>query len=95
MGTVRKRHGAKLKCDVALEAIKGGKTVNEIAMNYKVHPVQVSQWKKHMQEALLEAFSPKKQQGEASGAIVPQLYEEIGRLKFELDWLKKKIARFN
>jgi transposase-like protein len=46
MGTVRRRHDAKLKCDVALEAIKGGKTVNEIAMNYKVHPVQVSQWKK-------------------------------------------------
>ncbi len=95
MGTDRKRHGAKLKCDVALEAIKGAKTINEIAMNYKIHPGQVSQWKKHMQEALLEAFNTKKQQGDASGVLVPQLYEEIGRLKFELDWLKKKIAKFN
>lgn len=92
--TIRKRHGVKLKADVALEALKGEKTINEIGSRFKVHPTQVSQWKKQLQEGLPEVFGAKRSQSEASEALVGQLYEEIGRLKFELDWLKKKAARF-
>ena len=93
--SVRKRHGVKLKADVALEALKGDKTINEIGLRFKVHPTQVSQWKKQLQEGLPEVFGSKRSQSEASEALVSQLYEEIGRLKFELDWLKKKVARFS
>ena len=95
MGTVRTRHGVKLKSDVALEALKGEKTINEIGLRFKVHPTQVSQWKKRLQEGLPEVFGAKRVQGEASDALVGQLYEEIGRLKFELDWVKKKAAKLN
>ena len=91
--TVRKRHGAKLKAEVALEALKGEKTVNEIGSRFKVHPTQVSHWKKQLQEGIPDIFGARRNQSEASEALVGQLYEEIGRLKFELDWLKKKAAR--
>ena len=94
METIRKRHGAKLKSDVAVEAFRGEKTINEIASRFKVHPTQVSQWKKQLQEGLPELFGGKRPQSEVSEALVGQLYEEIGRLKFELDWVKKKAARF-
>ncbi len=94
MGTLRKRHGTKLKSDVALDALKGEKTVTEIASKFKVHPTQVSQWKRNLVEGLPSIFGSKRSQSEASEALVGQLYEEIGRLKFELDWLKKKAARF-
>jgi transposase-like protein len=94
MGTLRKRHGTKLKSDVALDALRGEKTVTEIASKFKVHPTQVSQWKRNLAEGLPSIFGSKRSQSEASEALVGQLYEEIGRLKFELDWLKKKAARF-
>jgi transposase len=94
MGTLRKRHGTKLKSDVALDALRGEKTVTEIASKFKVHPTQVSQWKRNLVEGLPSIFGSKRSQSEASEALVGQLYEEIGRLKFELDWLKKKAARF-
>ena len=94
METIRKRHPPKLKTDIALEALKAQRTVNEIASEYKVHPAQVSQWKKKLQDGLPLVFGAKVQV-DTSETLVSQLYEEIGRLKFELDWLKKKAARFS
>ena len=94
MGEIRKRHSAKLKFDVAMAAFKGDKTISEIASRYKIHPTQVSQWKKHLHDSSLELFGGRKPQSEANEALVSQLYEEVGRLKFELDWLKKKAAKF-
>lgn len=91
---IRKRHGVKVKSSVAIEAFRGEKTVNEIASRFKVHPTQVSQWKKQLLEGLPGVFGAKRTQTEASEGRVSELYEEIGRLKFELDWLKKKAARF-
>lgn len=79
---------------VAMEATIGSKTIAEIASSHRVHPTQVSQWKKQMQEAAPEIFGGRKPQSEASEALVSQLYEEVGRLKFELDWVKKKASRF-
>lgn len=94
MGEVRKRHSPALKMKVAMEATVGDKTVAEIASKHRVHPTQVSQWKKQLQESVPEIFGGRKPQSEASETLVSQLYEEVGRLKFELDWLKKKAARF-
>jgi transposase-like protein len=93
VGEIRKRHSPGLKMKVAMEATVGEKTISEIASRHRVHPTQVSQWKKQLQESAVEIFGGRKPQSEASEALVSQLYEEVGRLKFELDWVKKKASR--
>ena len=89
MGDIRKRHPATIKMQVAVEALFGKKTVSEIAGHHKVHPVQVSQWKKQLSSSAGEVFASGKKSSGPSEALVSQLYEEIGRLKFELEWVKK------
>jgi putative transposase len=91
MKTRRKRYTSEFKAKVALEAIKGQRTVNEIGLRYGLHPNQVSQWKKQALEQLPEVFSNgrvRKEQSEEE--LREKLYQEIGQLKVELDWLKKK-----
>jgi putative transposase len=91
----RKRHGADLKARVALEALKEQRTVNEIAALYEVHPVQVSQWKKQAREGLVDLFSTGRVRDEKDDEdLRDRLYQEIGQLKVELDWLKKKFRLF-
>ena len=88
----RKRHGADFKARVALEALKEQRTVNEIAALYEVHPVQVSQWKKRAREGLAELFSTGRVRVEKDEEdLRDRLYQEIGQLKVELDWLKKEV----
>jgi transposase-like protein len=88
---VRKRHSAELKARIALEAIKGQRTVNEIAGHYEVSPTQVNQWKKQATEDLPTLFTDKRLKAQQSDEEVKaQLYQQIGQLKVELDWLKKK-----
>jgi putative transposase len=91
--TKRREFSAKFKFQVALEALKGMQTINEIASQHEVHPTQVKQWKKQLQEQGAEVFSEKatKVQRE-QGQVEASLYEQIGRLKVELEWLKKKVA---
>lgn len=90
MGKTRVRHSAELKAKVALEAVKGLKTVNELASEYQVHPTQISQWKRQVQTGARELFGPGRGQGQRShDAMQATLYEEVGRLKMELDWVKK------
>lgn len=86
----RKRFSAELKAKVALEAIKGHKTANEIASMYGVHPTQIAQWKKQVLDELPQFFSSYQGQREKTDeALIAALYQEIGQLKVELDWLKK------
>jgi putative transposase len=86
----RKRHGAEFKAKVALEALKGIKTVNELSSLYGVHPTQISQWKRQLQQSSRELFADARAKAaEDQEAAQAKLYEEIGRLKMELDWLKK------
>lgn len=88
----RKSFSAQQKAKVAIEALRGVKTVNEIAQQFGVHPTQVSQWKRELQEQAAGLFEGKRGPKPATDpeANPERLYSEIGRLKMELDWLKKK-----
>jgi transposase-like protein len=94
MTDTRKRsvHLPEFKAKVGLEAVRGVKTINEIAHDYGVHPVQqVSQWKREIQDQAKTLFEGKRGPQPVSAHSAPdRLYGEIGRLKMELDWLKKK-----
>ena len=93
MSLIKKRnvHPAEFKAKIALEAIRGAKTINEIAQDYGVHPVTVSQWKKEMQDHAKSIFEGTRGPVPVAAHSAPdRLYVEIGRLKMEVDWLKKK-----
>lgn len=93
MPKFRRRHSAEFKFKVALEAAKGLKTLNEIASEFSVHPNQVSQWKQQLLEGGEALFRPAEGYSEQESlALQAELYEQIGRLKMELEWLKKKAA---
>jgi len=87
----RKNFSGQYKAKVALEAVRGVKTVNEIAQEFGVHPTQVGLWKKELQEQAGSLFEVKRGPKPVNQSASPErLYSEIGRLKMELDWLKKK-----
>ncbi len=89
----RKRHSPDFKARVAVEAIRGLKTTAQLASEFQVHPVQISQWKRQALDRLPEVFGREASSGQRSEAeLTAPLFEEIGRLKMELDWLKKKPA---
>lgn len=92
----RKRHTAQFKFQVALEAAKGLKTIGQIASDHGVHPNRVTQWKKQLLEGgpLVFNTAAARQQREQE-AQEAELYEQIGRLKMELEWLKKKATRYD
>jgi transposase len=95
MRTVKKRkvYSAEFKAKIGLEALRGEKTINEIGHAHGVHPAQVGQWKKAIQEeakALFEGKRGPKPVAEAEYREPERLHSEIGKLKMELDWLKKK-----
>jgi putative transposase len=91
MARKRSSYSAAFKAQVALAALRGDKTVNELAGHYGVHPTLINGWKKQLLAGAQAAFSTKAgadtQQAEALQA---ELYEQIGRLKMELEWLKTK-----
>jgi putative transposase len=94
MSQKRKRYSAGFKAKVALDAVKGLKTSSELARDYQVHPTQISQWKRQRLDTLPEIFNNGKVNPEAaSEAATAPLYEEIGRLKMELDWVNKSAAK--
>jgi transposase-like protein len=87
----RKKHSAEFKAKIALEAIKGLKTINEIASEAEVHPTQVTLWKKQLIEEIPTLFTNGRGQKEKSQEdLTALLYQQIGQLKVELDWIKKK-----
>jgi len=91
MSKQRKNYSADFKAKVALAAIKAQQTINEIASNFGVHPNQVTQWKKQALSAIPDSFSQHRARDARSDEeLRAQLYQQIGQLKVELDWLKKK-----
>jgi len=94
MTTTRNRYSAEFKAKLALELLKGERTVSEIASSVQVHPNLLVQWKKQMLESLPAVFSDKRlNENKEQEALTDQLYQQIGKLKVELDWLKKKVGR--
>jgi len=91
MSTQRKRYSPEFKARVALEALKEHSTLAELASRFEVHPVVIGQWKKQVREELPRIFADRRQQQEQADAeLQAQLYQQIGQLKVELDWIKKK-----
>jgi transposase len=89
--TTRKQYSPKFKARVAMEAIRGEKTLSQLGSQFKVHPMQIAKWRKAALEQMPELFvDGRKVKARTGEAEANALYEEIGRLKVELDWLKKK-----
>ncbi len=87
----RKRYTNEFRAKVALDAVKSQKTVSELASEYGVHASQINDWKKRLLDALPGVFNGKQQrQEEAHEAEKDRLYQQIGKLQVEVDWLKKK-----
>ena len=92
MARTRRRFSAALKARVALEAIRGQRTVAELAGEHQVHPNQISQWKKQLLDASEGMFGDRRlKQDEQQQELIDQLYQQIGQLKVEVDFLKKKL----
>ena len=86
----RKHYNGEFKAKVAIEAIRWEKTANELAGEYGVHPTQIAQWKKQVTEEIPRIFSMKKvQDARKEEELRASLYQQIGQLKVELDWMKK------
>lgn len=87
----RRNHSAEFKAKVALEAVRGESTIAELAARFEVHPNQITLWKKQVMSELPGLFSKKRgRKKKEQDALTDHLYREIGQLKVELDWLKKK-----
>jgi transposase len=91
MRRIRKTFSNEFKAKVALEAIKGFKSLNELGKEFKVHPNAIGNWKKEVLEGLPEIFNSKRgPKTEANSELIDQLYKQIGKQQVELEWLKKK-----
>jgi transposase-like protein len=92
MGSIRKKYPAGFKVKVALAAAKGDKTMAELSSEFRVHANQVQQWKKHLLTEAPSLFSTRRSRAERDAEeLQSELYRQIGQLKVELDWLKKKL----
>ena len=94
MSRKRKVHSAAFKAQVALAALKGDRTVNELAGQYDVHPTLIHAWKKQLLQGAEGLFVNGTKAAAPAEDHQAELYEQIGRLKMELEWLKKKVAPF-
>ncbi len=93
MTTTRKQYSPQFKARVAMEAIRGERTLSQLGSQFKVHPMQIAKWRKAAIDQLPELFvDGRTRKASSDEADTDVLYQEIGRLKVELDWLKKKSA---
>ena len=93
MAGKRKKHSAAFKAQVALATLKGDRTVNELAAQHEVHPTLIHAWKKQLLQGAEAVFSDgAKAVAADADAAQAELFEQIGRLKMELEWVKKKVG---
>ena len=91
----RRKLPGEFKARVALAALRGDQTLNEVAAQYELHPNQVSSWRKELLEAAKDFFSDRREHRQKEEEeLAARLYQQIGQLKVELDWLKKKVGDF-
>ena len=91
----RKIYSASEKATIALEALKGNITLNEITKKYWVHATQINCWKKQLKEGVIDIFSKRREKyDEGKDTLIEELYRKIGQLEIERDWLKKKSELF-
>ena len=89
---MRKRFSNEFKAKVALAALRGDKTMSELASEFEVHPTQVSVWRNELKERALEVFgTPRERAGKDKNELIDELYKNLGQMKVEHDWLKKKL----
>ena len=89
----RKQYTGTFKAKVALETLKGQRTVQEIASSYGVHPNQITKWRQQLVAGAADVFTPASDRNGGDGnedAARAELYQQIGKLQVELDWLQKK-----
>ena len=85
----RRLHSAEFKAKVAVAALRGDRTLSELAAQFELHPLQIAKWKKQAVEALPQVFASRPDgHAQDAAALQAALYQEIGQLKMELDWLK-------
>lgn len=88
----RRTFSDKFKAQVAIDAVKGTKTLAQLATQYQLHPNQISDWKKQLLAKAPVLFSPRENaQPRSEEQLTAPLYEEIGRLKMDIKWLEKKL----
>ena len=90
MTTTRKTYSAQFKARVAIKALHGEKTLSQLGSKFKVHPIQIAKWRKLALEQMPELFVDGRRRAANGEVETTALFEEIGRLKVELDWVKKK-----
>ncbi len=90
MTTARKTYSPKFKARVAIEALRGEKTLSQLGSQFKVHPIQIAKWRKSAVDQMPELFVDGRRKAANDEVESTGLFEEIGRLKVELDWLKNK-----
>ena len=96
MGKIRRSHSSAFKAKAAFEAMKKEKSIAQLSSEYGVHPNLINQWKRRMMQELPEIFSKKRsKQKQDAEELVSELYRQIGQLKVEVDWLKKKSEQLN
>lgn len=93
---MKKKFTPQQKATVALAALKGTKTMNELSTLFSVHPTQVNAWRKLAEESLVRCFTDKRtNEGKAEERTIAELYALVGKRDHELEWLKKSLERFN
>ncbi len=96
MSRKRRQHGSEFKAQVALAALKEQQTIQELAKRFVIHTSQIQDWKRRLIDGAAEIFqSPHEKAVAQDEPSVAELYEEIGRLKVQLEWLKKKATHFD
>jgi len=95
MGKKRITYTAAFKAKVAIAALRQDKTISQLAAQFKVHPIVISRWKAQLLQGADVVFKDGRSKKKNDDPDIDKLYQEIGRLKVELDWVKKKSEGFD